>query len=94
MPAETIEISQSIIDQISSVEDEWKVIAYNNDITPFILVIYVLVTVVPMPEQDAIFATNRIHENGSEIVYCGTKEHAQKIGNALAKISVDYKIEK
>jgi hypothetical protein len=85
------EIFQSIIDQINA-NDEYSIVAYNNEITPFQLVFYVLYSVVPLTQQEAYNKTMEIHTHGKSIVYKGEREHCYKIGDALAKISVEFDI--
>jgi ATP-dependent Clp protease adapter protein ClpS len=94
MAHETLKVSPSIIDQINSIEGEWKIIAFDNNVTPFQVVWYVLRTVVPLEDEKAFAITQEIHEKGSAIVYTGTKSHCTKIASALAKINVVSLIEK
>ena len=93
MLAETIDVSQSIIDQISQ-ENECKLIAFNNNFTPFQIVFFVLKLTVPLSDDEAYFITQEIHEAGSSVVYSGSEERCEEIGLELCKISVDWKIEK
>lgn len=92
MPTETIEISSSIIDQINSVNESWKIIAYNNDVTPFNVVFYVLKSVIPLSDDEAYNKTLEIHLFGKSMVYMGSKEHCEKIGAAFKLIRVEYDI--
>jgi ATP-dependent Clp protease adapter protein ClpS len=85
-------ISQSILDQIDSA-DSWKITALNNNVTPFNLVFYVLHTVVPLTDDEAYSKTMQIHLFGEALIYKGTKDHCEKIGDALSKIKVESKIE-
>ena len=89
---EEILISQSILDQLDSPE-MWKIITFNNDVTPFSVVLYVLRTVVPLTDQEAYDKTYEIHMFGESVVYRGSKEHCEKIGRALTTIKVEFKIE-
>ena len=86
-------ISQTIIDQINSI-DKWCIIAYNNDITPFTSVFYILKTVVPLTDEEAFNLTNKIHTEGQAVVYVGSKEHCEKIKDALTSVFVKSEIKK
>lgn len=85
-------IASSIIDQINSLDQNWTIVAYNNDVTPFQIVFLVLKAVVPMTDEQAYKTTEKIHFEGSAVIYKGSKEHCHKIGDALDKIKVEYKI--
>ena len=88
-----ITISESIIDQINSLEDKHTITAFNNDITPFQLVFYILHVIVPLSQEDAYNKTLEIHMFGKSSVYTGSLSHCEKIGDAFKKIKVDYVIE-
>jgi ATP-dependent Clp protease adapter protein ClpS len=92
MALTSYDISPIIIDQIESLS-EWRIIVYNNDVTPFNLVFYVLKTVVPMSDQDAFDKTQEIHSLGMAVVYSGNKKHCEKIKYALDQIKVECAIE-
>ncbi len=92
MALTSYDISATIIDQINSL-NEWRIIVYNNDSTPFNLVFYVLKTVVPMSDQDAYNKTQEIHNLGMAVVYSGDKKHCEKIKSALDQIKVECVIE-
>jgi ATP-dependent Clp protease adapter protein ClpS len=85
-------VSQGILEQLNEPEI-WRIIAYNNDVTPFNIVFYVLKTVVPLTDQEAYDKTYEIHMFGESVVYRGSKEHCEKIGRALTTIKVEFKIE-
>jgi hypothetical protein len=86
------EVCQSIIDQINTSEEEFTIVAYDNDHTPFQLVFLVLKNIVPLDDEAAYKITHEIHFEGKSIVYKGGKEHCHKIGDALDKIRVEFKI--
>jgi len=87
-----IVINQNLIDEIMSLE-EASIIVYDNDTTPFQVVFYVLKSVVPLDHDAAWTITYKIHTEGSAVAYRGSKEHCYKIGDALKKINVEFKIE-
>jgi ATP-dependent Clp protease adapter protein ClpS len=87
-----LDISQAIIDEINTLDKECSIIAFNNDVTPFHIVFYVLRTVVPLSDDKAYEITYKIHLEGKATVYTGNKEHCYKIGDALKKINVEYEI--
>ena len=89
---ETIVISKNLIDEIISLE-EVAIIVFNNDHTPFNVVFQVLKLVVPLDNDTAWELTYKIHVDGFAEVYRGTRDHCYKIGDALKKINVEYKIE-
>ena len=89
---EEIKISQGILDQLDEPE-LWRIIALNNDVTPFNLVFYVLKTVVPLTDEEAYTKTMQIHNFGESVIYRGSREHCEKIGRALATIKVEFRIE-
>jgi len=90
---EEIQISESILDQINSINDEdYTIKAFNNDHTPFELVYAVLLKVVPMNADEAYNATMCIHTYGEAILYIGSKEHCETIGRALTSIQVSFEI--
>lgn len=87
-------VSPSIISDIDSIlsEDSYYIVAYNNDTTPFNVVVYVLESVVPMSNEEAESHAWTIHFFGSSIVYKGSRFHCEKIGQALNKVQVQYEI--
>lgn len=90
---EEIKVSQSLIDDISNLEGERNVIAFNNDYTPIQWVINVLMNVVPMNFEEAQHKTIEIHTTGKSVVFTGSYEHCAKIASALNQIKVDTVIE-
>ncbi len=80
------------MDALDNMEDNSNIVAFNNDVTPFELVFYVLHTVVPMSQDQAFSKTREIHEQGKSLVYTGSRSHCEKIGQALKTIKVEYEI--
>lgn len=87
-------ISQSLLDSINSVDDGYSIIVFNNDFTPFEIVLMILCKAVPLNENEAFQKTYEIHEKGSACVYSGSKIHCYKIASALSAVKVDSIIEK
>lgn len=92
MTQSDLNISQAIIDEINSLENDCSIIAFNNDTTPFNIVFYVLRHVVPLSDEIAYEVTYKIHLEGQATVYRGSKDHCYKIAEALEKIKVEYAI--
>lgn len=89
---EEIKVSAGILNQINSSSDAFTIVAYDNDHTPFQIVFLVLRSVVPLSDEEAFRLTQEIHLDGKSVIYKGAKEHCYKIGDALDKIKVEYKI--
>lgn len=47
---------------------KWKVVIYNDDVTPMDFVVYVLETIFQLPADTAINLMMTVHENGSAVV--------------------------
>lgn len=92
MGSETLDISKKIIDEISSLDGNWSIVVYDNNVTPFTVVFYVLKTVVPLTDDEAFEKTNEIHTVGQSIVYTGNRIHCYRIQAALSQISVRSEI--
>ena len=92
MQSTTIDISESILNDINALDENYSIIAYDNDVTPFDVVFYVLKTVVPLSDQQAYDVTYAIHVFGKESVYTGSLNHCEKIANALKNVHVKSEI--
>lgn len=89
-----IDISETIMLQIQSLDDDWTITAFNNDTTPFNVVFFVLRSVVPLSDEKAFDYTLAIHNMGECTVYCGSLKHCELIEAALKEINVVSEIKK
>ena len=65
----------------------WSLIAFNDDVTPFDLVILGLLTI-GLSEKDAVLKTIQIHKEGSAVVKSGmSKDEATRAYNIVKEIT-------
>lgn len=65
----------------------WSLIAHNDDVTPFDLVILALM-MIGLPQDDAVNKTIQIHKEGSSVVKSGmSKDEATQAYNIVKDIT-------
>jgi len=84
--------SQSIIDDISSLGDDFILRVFNNDTTTFLEVIMVLMFSLPCDMPFAQSCAQQIDALGSCEVLKSTYAHCEEVQKALKGIKVDSEI--
>ena len=98
MPIDTdtiIEISPSIFDQLSPVNDgPWIVILYNDDWTPMDLVVAQIQKATGYSLEKAMWITDEAHTTGRAVAYTGTLEECEQVAGILRQIKLQVETDK
>jgi ATP-dependent Clp protease adapter protein ClpS len=89
------EVGQAQHDELTeaSIEFGWNVVLWNDDITPFPVVVAALVKFVELHEDQAIKAAMHIHQHGKGIVATVDREKAEWIKNQLEQLKLTVTLE-
>lgn len=90
----TIEISPTIIDQITDLSSDWIVIAFNNEVNTFQEVITVLLYATKCSPERALELTNKIHNEGEAIVYSSSEEACNQVAKIISQIGIVTQVRK
>lgn len=88
----TPNISQNIIEEINGLGEDYLLVAYDNNHTPFLAVVMILMTSIPCDIEYATVCAQQIHTLGSCEVLQGSRIHCEEVQLALGEIKVESKI--
>jgi len=85
-------ILEKDVDTIDNLKEpgKFKVIVYNDDVTPVEFVVSLLITIFRHPQSSALELTMKIHNEGSAIVGIYTHEIAEQKGMDATTISRNH----
>jgi len=89
-----VALSMNIVDEINSLDSEWKLIAHDNESVPSDILSFVLQKVVPLSDVETARIISSIKELKQDQVYSGKRDHCEKIKSALATINIKSEIKK
>jgi ATP-dependent Clp protease adapter protein ClpS len=78
----------------AAIEFGWNVVLWNDDITPFPVVIALLMQVVQLSEDQAVKAAWHIHNHGKGIIATADRPKAESIKVNLEKYQLTVTLEK
>lgn len=92
MPTETIE--RPIIRDVDrgTTNDEWGVMIFNDDITPYDAVVAILMVATGCSLEEAEMETWEAHHHGRALVHYGTNAECNRVASTIESIGVKTKV--
>jgi len=92
MSKSTVLDVEALIQDIENLDGDHELLVYNNDITPFVVVVITLMGALNCPSDYAVYCANMIHTTGSHVVITADYGFCYQVSEALKNIQVESKI--